>query len=458
MGHGREPQSLTRLGVGASFGTLCFVLLWAGIDTGPWALDWNFIESSWSGCVNGVRAAFPLAVLAAWIFHLFLRKRSTLRRLTIPEAFWLYYGLICFVSTILVSPWFDYAYWGFAYLGVFAATEIFMHESEFPVDRAAALNRLNWILASVILAILLWVSRDKLLVQTSAGTTGYGLIERMPTVAGMAMSRETGVARFAAVPALLSLVSLWTTRGPTRLISAAVFAATVYLIWLLQSRGALFSFAFAASFSMLIMGGRARHFGLALTAISAFVYMAGMIPEGTIHLIYLHATRGTQGQQLLSGSGRTTWIYPRLWGLIRQSPVIGYGWRADRRVAFMDGQNGALYALLCGGFVGGFGFIAGLTAAWAIMLRLLWRINMLPPDYRVTFIQTAAIMVFFTMRTVPENCAALYSVDLMVQLPALVYLGELDRALKRVQRVQRTRRGGPAEDGYTPAFHIAQTR
>jgi hypothetical protein len=67
-------------------------------------------------------------------------------------------------------------------------------------------------------------------------------------------------------------------------------------------------------------------------------------------------------------------------------------------------------------------------------------------------------MVFFTMRTMPENCAALYSVDLMVQLPALVYLGELDRALKRVQKVQRTHRRGPAEDGYTPAFRIAQTR
>jgi hypothetical protein len=65
-------------------------------------------------------------------------------------------------------------------------------------------------------------------------------------------------------------------------------------------------------------------------------------------------------------------------------------------------------------------------------------------------------MVFFTMRTMPENCAALYSVDLMVQLPALVYLGELDRALKRAQKVQRRSRA--SLKGYSPAFHIAQTR
>ena len=37
-------------------------------------------------------------------------------------------------------------------------------------------------------------------------------------------------------------------------------------------------------------------------------------------------------------------------------------------------------------------------------------------------------MVFFTVRTYPENAAALFSVDLMLQLPAMVYLGVLIRA------------------------------
>lgn len=451
MGRTRGSWGFSQLRLGVNFGTACIIVLWVGIDTGPWNLHWDFIESDWLGFFNGVRATFPVAVLVVWVFHVFLRGQFTLRRPTPPEALWLYYGLICFSSTIYVNPWFDYAYWGLAYLGAFAAIEIFMHDSERrPVDRATALNRLNWILASVILIILVWVSRGKLLVQTSAGASGYGLIERMPTVAGAAMSRETGMARFAAVPALLSLVSLWNTRGFTRLFSAIVFAGGAYLVWLLQSRGALFSFGIAASFSMLIMGGRARRAGLALAACSVFVYMAGMIPDGMLHSIYLHATRGTQGEQLFSASGRTTWIYPRLWSLIKQSPIIGYGWRADRRVAFTDGQNGILYALLCGGFAGGFGFVAGLVAAWAMMLRLLWRINMVPPDERVTFVQVAAIMTFFTLRTIPENCAALYSVDLMIQLPAIVYIGELDRRLKSVMAARQMIR----PSAMRPAFEL----
>ena len=44
------------------------------------------------------------------------------------------------------------------------------------------------------------------------------------------------------------------------------------------------------------------------------------------------------------------------------------------------------------------------------------------------FAQVAGLMVFFTLRTFPENTAALFSVDLMLQLPAMVYLGALIRA------------------------------
>jgi O-antigen ligase len=173
--------------------------------------------------------------------------------------------------------------------------------------------------------------------------------------------------------------------------------------------------------------------------ISGIVYFAGMIPNDTIHAIYLHATRNTQGARLLSASGRTTRIFPLLWNLIKQAPVIGYGWRADRRVAFTDGQNGFLYALLCGGFLGGLGFIAGLLAAWVMIVRLLWHITRLSLEQRTMLIQVTAITMFFTLRTIPENCAALYSVDFMIQLPALVYLGELDRQLRRA--IIRRRQG-----------------
>jgi hypothetical protein len=62
------------------------------------------------------------------------------------------------------------------------------------------------------------------------------------------------------------------------------------------------------------------------------------------------------------------------------------------------------------------------------------------------------------MRSFPENCAALFSVDLLLQLPAMVYLGELDRAFKRRHAAPRVRRSSLTETEDIPAFRAAQAR
>src|SRR5437588_3769411 len=75
-------------------------LLWAGINTGPWNLDLTYIASGWTGLFNGVRAAFPLAMLAVWLMNP-MRGRSTRRRhLSLPEALWLWYMIVCLLSSV----------------------------------------------------------------------------------------------------------------------------------------------------------------------------------------------------------------------------------------------------------------------------------------------------------------------------------------------------------------------
>ena len=63
-------------------------------------------------------------------------------------------------------------------------------------------------------------------------------------------------------------------------------------------------------------------------------------------------------------SGRL-YIFRDAWQLIKGAPFIGYGPQADRRVLTIVGnaQNAILYALLCGGFLGGSGYIAGLASS-----------------------------------------------------------------------------------------------
>lgn len=441
-----------------SFGALCWLLLWVGINTGPGNIDLDLIEGSWSGFFNGVRAAFPLVVLVLWFFHIFVRKQRTIRSFTWPEALWLYYGIVCLIAGLYAEPWFDYAYWGFAYLSAFAATEIYMQESSTP-ERAGALNRLNWVLGFAVLAVVVWVARGQLLAESSTGVSGYGVIGRMPTVAGMPMVRSSGISRLAAIPAIVAFVWFCKVRGWSQLVWAAVFTPTAYLVWVMQSRGSLFSFGIALSFVMVFMEGKPRRVGIVLALIVATAFVAGFIPEETVHHLYLFATRGEQGHRLEAMSGRI-YIFREAWQLIKEAPFIGYGPQADRRVLTIVGnaQNAVLYALLCGGFLGGAGYLGGLLLSWVLLARALRHRHLLPPDERTTLLQVAGVLAFLTMRSYPENCAALFSVDLLLQLPTMVYLGELDRAFKRRTATPRVRRSRLLEAGDIPAFRAAQAR
>jgi O-antigen ligase len=210
---------------------------------------------------------------------------------------------------------------------------------------------------------------------------------------------------------------------------------------------------------MVFMEGKPRRAGIVLASILATVFVAGFVPEETLHDLYLHATRGEQGKQLESMSGRL-YIFQAAWQLIKEAPFIGYGPQADRRVLTIVGnaQNAVLYALLCGGFLGGAGYIGGLVLSWVLLVRALRHRHLLPPGERTTLLQIAGVLAFLTMRSYPENCAALFSVDLLLQLPAMVYLGELDRAFKRRAAARRMCRSRLPETGDIPAFRAAQAR
>lgn len=52
---------------------------------------------------------------------------------------------------------------------------------------------------------------------------------------------------------------------------------------------------------------------------------------------------------------------------------------------------------------------------------------------RIVLIQAGGILAFFTVRSIPEVCGAMFGVDLMVMLPAMAYLGLLDLEERRLE-------------------------
>lgn len=416
----------------ASWATLpafMWLALWSAINTGPWNLDDLF--SGGLASINALRAAAPMITLVLGGFYLLSVRPSPLARPTAPEAlFWLY-GLAMLASSLAIDPWFRWGYWALSFLAVPMVLRAYLVGGD-PLQRIVRLNYLTWATACVVLAVLVFVARDALF----EAETGYGVVNRVGGVAGGAMSRSSGMARFAAIPALLAFVAFWRIRGlRSRLVATAVFAASVTLVWHLQSRGAIFSLLAALAFVMLFMGKVPRMIGVVLLVVSISGGME-LVPQETRKQVVEHVTRGEGVQAFRSMSGRDR-IWRKTWRAIERQPWLGYGPQSDRRIIRENVQNGFLYAWLSAGVLGVIGYAGGMLASWWCFLRIFVEKFRLEQRQRDMLMATGGLLVFFTLRSYPENTAALYSVDLLVQLPAMVYIAMLYRQLRWKRRLKR---------------------
>jgi len=412
----------------AAVPTVCVLALWSSLNTGPWNLDIDYLESGWTGLFNAGRAALPLIIMAAWLIYVLARRRFVLRRPTAPEALWIYYAVVMTLSGIQADPWFDYIYWGLCYLAVFAVVEMYLSAPVSELEAAASLNRLSWLIAAAMLVSIVVVARNSLFQQTPLGLSAYDVTNRMPTVSGMPMARATGISRFAAVPAIIAAAAMFEGKWLTRAFWAAIFLLSSFLLWTLQSRGSLTSFVAALAVVALFSGRKARITVAVILVAAIFVVASDLVSSETLHHLYSFATRGQSGSHLSDMSGRLS-IFRETWQTVLQGPIIGFGPQADRRVVGWNSQNGILYALLCGGFLGGAGFIGGLLVSWWMLIRMMVKRYALPPAHRMMLVQAAGILTFFTVRLYPENAAAVFSADLLLQLPAIVYIAVLNRSV-----------------------------
>ena len=64
---------------------------------------------------------------------------------------------------------------------------------------------------------------------------------------------------------------------------------------------------------------------------------------------------------------------------------------------------------------------------WVLFARAVLRGYARDHAQWLFLLQVGGIMAYLTIRNIPENTAALYSVDLLLHAPLLAYLGTLER-------------------------------
>jgi O-antigen ligase len=127
-------------------------------------------------------------------------------------------------------------------------------------------------------------------------------------------------------------------------------------------------------------------------------------------------------------SGRT-----RIWedGLdaIGDSLLLGHGFQADRLLLGTHIHNAFLQSLIQTGILGATAFMAAVVLGWILTIRNLRNLNKLAPSTRHTMILTTGLLVFLSIRSIPESTGAFFGVDLLILAPVLLYIETVARSI-----------------------------
>jgi O-antigen ligase len=361
-----------------------------------------------------IRAALPFAVLPASGF-LLLRGRKLPLPQNAPSRLLFVYGAFAAFASIFSPQTLASLYWSLPFLGTLLAAWTFVNRRD-PLESARQLLQITWVATFIVAAIIGYQARNSVFGEAASG---YGVIGDLN-----GLSRSSGVARWAAVPGLVCLVRAYHTRRFAHIVFfLGAAAASFFIVYRMQSRGAVFGSAAALLFTLLV-SSRMRRYALPFAA-SAFVVILLLDSPGTLSShVAAYIERGQTREQFLSMTGRTH-AYALGMEAFQDAPVFGRGQWADRIVIHAHVHNSYLQALLNGGIIGGVPYFASWVVGWMIFYRLQKRSALLSPEDRIHLLECGAVMTFFTVRAIPETTTASFAVDLLVMVAVYVYLETL---------------------------------
>ena len=139
-------------------------------------------------------------------------------------------------------------------------------------------------------------------------------------------------------------------------------------------------------------------------------------------------TRVPDRPDFFTFTGRTS-VWDESFELFKDSPLLGYGFHADRIILEAHVHNSLLHSLLQTGVLGTIPFLAALAFGWILFIMIFREREGLTSNQRHLLIQAGAVLAFLTVRTFPESTGAFFGVDWLLLAPILLYLNLLFRTL-----------------------------
>jgi len=433
--------------------------------------------------VHAIRAALPFVAAYLGVVIILVRiarQRSGHFPFFGPLGFATVYGLVGVAASFLSPNPTVALYWAAAYLSV----PLVLWAIAWGPDALGRISRLvyfNWLIIFLaVLALFAWALLYRDLGSIVLNPSSFSECPLRGLWYGQTL-RSTGVGRYAAISAIIALGLLWQPRW--RFLSGFILLASLILLVSSGARGAIIAFAVAAPLVFLLSAGKktAAAGALALVILVPLVWSTGIHNEFLDRCIFrgnwtglpqVAASEPLLHQQaavfLLPGwlkapasgsvltrekllpnepvasvapeefprtrvsdvfvslgnisfTGRRA-VWTEALDLFKESPVLGYGFHADRLLLGTHLHNAFLHALLQTGLIGTIAFLAAMLFGWYLFIRAVLIRARLPAVHKHLVIQVGGIMAFLTVRSIPESSGAFFGVDWLLLAPILLYL------------------------------------
>jgi O-antigen ligase len=388
-----------------------WVCLWLNLNSGFWNIR---APHSLDECQLLGRAILPFAVLPVAGALVLSRRKLDLPSLG-PSRLLMICGLLAAIASVDSPRPAQSLYWSMTFLATIATAWTFVN-TRIPVASAREMLQVTWTIMFVVAAIIAYMARGSVFGNApSAYAVNIDLNE---------LSISSGVARWAAVPSLVCILKAYHTRRPALMaFFLAAAGAAFFIVYRMQSRGAVFG-AISALLFALVTSSRLRRYALPFAVFTVMVATLLETPAVLSDRVSEYLMRGQTEAEFRSMTGRTR-AYKNGLAAFWDAPLLGRGQWADRMVIGEHVHNSYLQALLNAGILGGIPYVASWVVGWVLFFRLQKRRHLLRPEDRLSLLEAGTVMMFFTVRSVPETTTASFAVDLLVMAAIYVYFETL---------------------------------
>lgn len=436
-----------------------WLMFWLGYNTYPRKLDFsNFLNF-----FQGIRAFFPILAGFLALIILFFGKSFFSQKIgKNPLALLGVYVLVGIISSIFLSLQPLIAlYWALAYGALIVGLWAILKSSQAKFYLSFLIH-FNWLIISFI--VFGWF----LYYLAGGGELSFNfprpfevLAGAKETILGMATTRPTGFGRYLGILGLVTLAGLLREKRKIKFLWFFFFLLFYLLLLFSQAKTAIFGFIFGAFLIFLLKSqSKTAIFSwslftlVQLILVGIFLFYLPQLPKiltspppllmelppspsaGEEKIIIppelsLPPSKGSFSdlkekifQPLLTLGGRIQGIWPEAFNLFLRSPLIGFGFQADR--IFLKGQhthNALLQALVQTGLIGTLFFLSAFLWSGFILFKLLKKST----KEKSFLIEIAALFLFFGLRAITESTAAFFGADWILLAPLLGYIIILDK-------------------------------